>query len=306
MNGKTGKNMLGGAVYVLPNLLTSGNLFFGFLCMIRSLEGQFGLAAAAIFIAALFDMLDGRVARLTKGTSEFGVQYDSLCDVVSFGVAPAFMMYQFGLFDVGRLGWAACFVYMACGALRLARFNVQSSIGKAGGDFTGLPIPMAAGAVASYVLLMNAIDSPDGGYDWLPVWITERLMDPWGRNVFLLVMAPLIGIAMVSNFAYRSHKTIKLGGMRPFRLIVLVTALIGFLAYQTELVVFILCFGYAISGLVEWLVGWKKTIEDDEIFQRAHDDHAFDGGIHLQPDAGNHGQPGKSSNRQEGSEGGRL
>ena len=262
---------------MLPNLLTSGNLFFGFLCMIRSLEGQFAWAASAIFIAALFDMLDGRVARMTKGTSEFGVQYDSLCDAVSFGVAPAFMMYQFGLFDVGRLGWVACFIYMASGTLRLARFNVQSSIGKAGGDFTGLPIPMAAAAVASWVLLMDAIDSPSGGYEWLPVGVLDVVMDQGFRNIFMLFLAPALGLAMVSNFAYRSHKSFKIKGIRPFRLLVLITGLIGFLAYQTELVVFILAFGYALSGLIEGIAGWRKPIEDDEIFQSSHDDHAFDG-----------------------------
>ena len=281
--------MLGGAVYVLPNLLTSGNLFFGFLCMIRSLEGQFAWAASAIFIAALFDMLDGRVARMTKGTSEFGVQYDSLCDAVSFGVAPAFMMYQFGLFDVGRLGWVACFIYMASGTLRLARFNVQSSIGKAGGDFTGLPIPMAAAAVASWVLLMDAIDSPSGGYDWLPVGFLDVVMDQGFRNIFMLFLAPALGLAMVSNFAYRSHKSLKIKGIRPFRLLVLITGLIGFLAYQTELVVFILAFGYALSGLIEGIAGWRKPIEDDEIFQSSHDDHAFDGhDEHSRPPRGDH------------------
>ena len=143
---------LGGAVYILPNLLTTGNLFFGFFSIIKSLNGEFGWAAGAIFLAAIFDVLDGRVARLTKGTSEFGVQYDSLCDCVSFGVAPAFLMYQFGLVNLGRMGWAACFVFMACGTLRLARFNVLSAIGKASGDFTGLPIPMAAIAVANLPL----------------------------------------------------------------------------------------------------------------------------------------------------------
>lgn len=277
MENKKGKAVLGGAVYVLPNLLTSGNLFFGFLAMLRALDGQFYYAATFIFIAALFDMLDGRVARLTKGTSEFGVQYDSLCDAVSFGVAPAFIMYQYGLFDVGRLGWVACFMYMACGALRLARFNVQSSIGKANGDFTGLPIPMAAAAVASFVMFMDAVDSPSGGYEWIPGVLLDYLGDQRLRNIFMLVLAPSLALAMVSNFAYRSHKTIKAGGMKPFRFLVLVTGLLGFLAYQTELVVFLLCFFYVISGILEGIVGWRKPIEDDEIFQPTSDDHAFDG-----------------------------
>lgn len=277
MENKTGKAMLGGAVYVLPNLLTSGNLFFGFLAMLRALDGQFYYAAIFIFVAALFDMLDGRVARLTKGTSEFGVQYDSLCDVVSFGVAPAFILYQYGLFDLGRLGWVACFIYMACGALRLARFNVQSAIGKASGDFTGLPIPMAAAAAASFVMFMEAVDTPAGGYEWLPGFVLDYIADQYLRNIFMLFLAPCLAVAMVSNFAYRSHKTIKVSGMKPFRFLVLVTTLIGFLAYQTELVTFLICFFYALSGFVEGIAGWRKPIEDDDIFQPTSDDHAFDG-----------------------------
>jgi CDP-diacylglycerol--serine O-phosphatidyltransferase len=131
-------------------LITTGNLFFGFFSIVKSLQGDFAWASVAILLAAIFDVLDGRVARMTKSTSEFGVQYDSLCDLMSFGLAPALLMYQAGLQHAGRLGWIICFMFLAAGALRLARFNVQSSIGKASGDFTGLPIPMAAAVVACF------------------------------------------------------------------------------------------------------------------------------------------------------------
>src|SRR5471030_2470512 len=138
-------------VYILPNLLTTGNMFFGFYSMIQSLSGNFTMAAYAIIWAAVFDTLDGRVARLTRSTSKFGMEYDSLSDLVSFGVAPAILLYQWALKPFDRLGWLACFLFLACGALRLARFNVQvASIEKK--YFQGLPIPMAAGIVATSVM----------------------------------------------------------------------------------------------------------------------------------------------------------
>src|SRR5688500_11117724 len=181
---------IGGAVYILPNLLTTGNLFFGFFAIMKALQGEFFWAGSAIIIAAVFDMLDGRVARLTKGTSEFGVQYDSLCDLVSFGAAPAIMMFQYGLNAFGRFGWVLCFLFMACGALRLARFNVQSSIGKASGDFTGLPIPMAAAVVATYVAFMTDLAQTQGEATWLMRQIYEFMGDQTARAVFMLVAAP--------------------------------------------------------------------------------------------------------------------
>ena len=189
VNQESRPRRLGGAVYILPNLITTGNLFFGFFSIIKSMNGQFGWAAAAIFLAAIFDVLDGRVARLTKGTSEFGVQYDSLCDCVSFGVAPAFLMYQFGLLELGRMGWVACFMFMACGTLRLARFNVLSAIGKASGDFTGLPIPMAAITVASFISLMVDLDQRHAVGTLMDIPFINLLLDPDFRRSFLLLSA---------------------------------------------------------------------------------------------------------------------
>src|ERR1700733_9449296 len=146
-------------IYVLPNLFTTGNMFFGFLSMIQSLEGHFVIAAYCIVAAAVFDTLDGRVARMTHATSKFGMEYDSLSDLVSFGVAPAILLYLWALKPFDRIGWLASFMYMACGALRLARFNVQAqSVEKK--YFQGLPIPMAAGIVATSVTaaLQTGID----------------------------------------------------------------------------------------------------------------------------------------------------
>lgn len=257
---------IGGAVYVLPNLLTTGNLFFGFFSIMKSLDGHFYLAGTAVLLAAVFDVLDGRVARWTKGTSEFGVQYDSLCDLVSFGCAPAIMMFQYGLSSFGRMGWIMCFLFMACGALRLARFNVQSSIGKASGDFTGLPIPMAAAVVATFVLFMTDLQSQGDAGAWLTDLYNQYLSSPAVKTNFLIIAAPALSLAMVSNIVYRSHKVFKIRGIKPFKLLAVLVFVIALLAYQPETVGFFFCLVYALSGPFEWAIGWKKPTEDDEIF----------------------------------------
>ena len=257
---------LGGAVYILPNLITTGNLFFGFYSIIKSLNGQFGWAAAAIFLAAIFEILDGRVARLTKGTSEFGVQYDSLCDCVSFGVAPAFLMYQYGLLELGRIGWVACFMFMACGTLRLARFNVLSSIGKASGDFTGLPIPMAAITVASFVSLMVDVDQRHALGTLIDTPLINLFIDPDFRKIFLVVLSPILALLMVSNIIYKSHKALKFRSVKPFRILVMLVMLISLVAYAPELVGFGLIFIYVLTGPVAWAVGWTTLTDEDEIF----------------------------------------
>lgn len=257
---------LGGAVYILPNLITTGNLFFGFFSIIKSLNGQFGWASAAIFLAAIFDVLDGRVARLTKGTSEFGVQYDSLCDCVSFGVAPAFLMYQYGLLELGRIGWVACFMFMACGALRLARFNVLSSIGKASGDFTGLPIPMAAITVASFISLMVDMDQRHAVDGLADLAFVNILLSPDFRKMFLVIVGPILALLMVSNIIYKSHKVLKFQSVKPFQMLVLAVMIISFIAYAPEAVGFALIFGYVLTGPVAWAFGWTKLTSEDDIF----------------------------------------
>ncbi|MEI6833503.1 MAG: CDP-diacylglycerol--serine O-phosphatidyltransferase [bacterium] len=257
---------LGGAVYILPNLITTGNLFFGFFSIIKSMNGHFGWAAAAIFLAAIFDILDGRVARLTKGTSEFGVQYDSLCDCVSFGVAPAFLMYQYGLLELGRIGWVACFMFMACGALRLARFNVLSSIGKASGDFTGLPIPMAAITVASFISLMVDLDQRYALGTLADNVLVKFLIDTDMRKFFLVGLSPFLALLMVSNIIYKSHKVLKFGSVRPFQLLVILVMLVSIVAYAPEMVGFGLIFFYVLSGPLAWAFGWTKLTKEEEIF----------------------------------------
>jgi CDP-diacylglycerol--serine O-phosphatidyltransferase len=262
---------LGSAVYVIPNLLTTGNLFFGYFSIIKCLQGDFKWAASAVLLAAIFDVLDGRVARLTGGTSEFGVQYDSLCDLVSFGLAPAFLMYKFALNEIGRPGWLICFLFLACGALRLARFNVQSSIGKSSGDFTGLPIPMAAAVVCTFVATSVEVTAYDSDRNPLLVFLVELFRQPNFNLIFLSAAGAFLAFAMVSNFAYRSHKVVRISAVKPFRLLVLFVVVLAVGAYEPELFGLTLSALYAISGPLEWLVGWKKPIDEDDIFSPIED-----------------------------------
>ncbi|MGY0505542.1 CDP-diacylglycerol--serine O-phosphatidyltransferase [Luteimonas sp. e5] len=235
------------AVYLLPNLFTTGGLFAGFYAIIAASQGKFGHACVAIFIAALLDGLDGRVARLTNTQSEFGVQYDSLADLVSFGMAPALVMYHWALqfmrmdgATAGKLGWLAAFLYAACAALRLARFNAQvGSVDKRW--FIGLASPAAAAVMAS------------------TVWTLES-WDLAGEDMRLLALAVTVasGLLMVSNLRYSSFKGSRSGpqGERVpfFVMLLVVVALIALALYppETLLLVFVL---YALSGPLAWL--WR-------------------------------------------------
>lgn len=231
-NTKTGRR-LGMYVYILPNLMTTGNLFCGFYSIVQSINGNFKAAAIAIVVAAVFDQLDGRLARLTRATSKFGAEYDSLCDLGSFGFAPALLMFMWCLEGFGRLGWMACFLFVACGALRLARFNVQVNIVEKN-YFQGLPIPMAAGIVASAYLAFE-----DMG--WHP--------DAWRANL-LLFMVMLLGIVMVSTFRYRSFKDLDLKERMPFKYLILGVIALFIVALRPEVMLFVVFFGYAILGAV--------------------------------------------------------
>ncbi len=261
---------IGGAVYILPNLLTAGNLFFGYFSIIKSLQGEFFWAASAILLGSIFDVLDGQVARLTRGTSEFGVQFDSLCDLISFGLAPSFLAYQYILSEVGRIGWILGFIFLACGALRLARFNVQSSIGKTKGDFVGLPIPMAAGVVACFVGLST--DPLDADAHFVLVKIFEFLNLKSVKLGFFIVMTPFLALMMVSNFTYRSHKSMKIRSIKPFRLLAILVTIVALAAYLPMFAGSLFFFLYSFSGPLEWILGWKKAADEDEIFEQEVDE----------------------------------
>lgn len=218
-------------IYVLPNLLTTMNMFSGFLAIVYAIKGEFVIAAYAIVAAAIFDQLDGRVARLTHSMSKFGAEYDSLCDLVSFGVAPSVLLYLWALQPFGRIGWLASFLFTACGALRLARFNVQATIIEKA-YFQGLPIPMAAGIVASSVLAFTDLGIEPQGH--------------WG----LLAMTALLSLVMVSTFRYRSFKDIDLKERLPFTYLVAGVAILALIAIRPEVTLFILFLTYAVLGAV--------------------------------------------------------
>ena len=198
------------------------------------------VAALAIVVAAVFDLMDGRLARLTRSTSKFGAEYDSLCDLISFGMAPAILLYLWALQPFGRMGWLACFLYVSCGALRLARFNVQHTVIEKA-YFQGLPIPMAAGIVASSVLAFKDL-----------AW------DPTG-NSLLLAMTFLLAFVMVSTFRYRSFKDLDLKERLPFRYLVFGVAIVTIVAYRPEVNLFLLFMGYATLGAVSGVLGFGKN-----------------------------------------------
>lgn len=218
-------------IYLLPNLMTTGNLFCGFFAIIQAIKLQFNFAAYAIVAAAVFDLLDGRLARLTRSTSKFGAEYDSLSDLVSFCVAPAILLFMWTLHPYGRLGWLAAFLYVACGALRLARFNVQANVIEKA-YFQGLPTPMAAGIVASSVMALRDLE-------------IDPLQNPW-----LLGMTFLLAFVMVSTFRYRSFKDLDLKERLPFRYLILGVGILFLVAIRPEVNLFLLFLSYAVLGAV--------------------------------------------------------
>jgi CDP-diacylglycerol--serine O-phosphatidyltransferase len=235
-------------VYLLPSLFTMGNLFCGYACVVHALRGEFAAGAVFIGIAIMLDMLDGRVARLTGTSTAFGVEFDSLADVVSFGVAPAILLFAWGLGPLGRLGWAAGFVYVAGAAVRLARFNSQSS-SQEKRYFVGMPSPAAAGIPAATVFAFP--QGIDTSYSALAV--------------MALVLVP--GLLMVSAIRFRSFKTFDLGVRRRYPLLILVAGSIALLVAQPELILMSLAYLYLISpviGMVSQRFRRSKTKDDEE------------------------------------------
>ncbi|MBI2877794.1 MAG: CDP-diacylglycerol--serine O-phosphatidyltransferase [Candidatus Tectomicrobia bacterium] len=224
-------------VYIIPSLFTSGNIFCGFYALVAAYKGAYELAALAILIAIILDGLDGKVARFANASSDFGIEYDSLADVITFGVAPAFLIYSSFLKDLDRLGLLAAFLFTACGALRLARFNLQAKDTQKT-HFLGLPIPAAAGILASAVLLVGEWDG----------------LDSRGEQVFFLVSVYLLAFLMVSNIRYRSFKQIELRKRRPFHLLVVLLLAILVIAAIPQVMLFLLFLTYALSGPVEFLL----------------------------------------------------
>jgi CDP-diacylglycerol--serine O-phosphatidyltransferase len=218
-------------VYLVPNLFTSGGLFAGFYSIIATLSGDFWLAAAMVLLAQICDVLDGRIARLTRSTSSFGIQYDSLADLVAFGVAPGILVYEWALRPWGRWGWLAASLYVTCGALRLARFNVQVASAEKR-HFIGLPIPAAADVIAATVLL----------YYWLGG------EGETNKRIMMLVLIYGVAALMVSEIRYYSFKEIRFHHRHPFQVLLGLILLIYLTVAQPEVMLFLGTMGYALSG----------------------------------------------------------
>jgi CDP-diacylglycerol---serine O-phosphatidyltransferase len=226
---------------LLPNFVTTIGLFFGFFSMMFSLKGNFYNAAIMIILAGFIDGVDGRIARATNSTSAFGKEYDSLCDLVCFGVAPSVMVYLWALSGFGRMGFLAGFVYVACGALRLARFNTDTT--GDGTKFTGLPIPVAAVTLASILLVYGTISD----YQNIPYAVSfiESI-----RGVPILAGVFFLAFLMVSTIKYPSFKHITYIKAHPFQLLVAGVLLLMVVAYQPEIMAFLLTMTFVIGGII--------------------------------------------------------
>jgi CDP-diacylglycerol--serine O-phosphatidyltransferase len=237
-------------VYLLPSMFTMANMFCGYACIVYSMRGEFVTAAPFIGFAIIVDMLDGRIARMTGTTSAFGIEFDSLADIISFGMAPAIMTFAWGLHPLGRLGWAAGFLFLAAAAVRLARFNIQSG-SQDKRFFVGMPSPAAAGIPAATVY----------AYPWGFQTQAEAL------PALAIVIVP--ALLMVSTIRFRSFKNLDLQTRRSYAVLLLVALGLALLAAHPALVLVVMAYGYLAFSLLE--LAWHRvrrrppgTREDDD------------------------------------------
>ncbi|HPQ44372.1 MAG TPA: CDP-diacylglycerol--serine O-phosphatidyltransferase [Syntrophales bacterium] len=233
-NPKINRDNMKKGIYILPNLFTTASLFFGFYSIIASIGGDFSKAAVAIIISCILDGLDGKIARVTNTASKFGAEYDSLSDLVAFGMAPAVLAYSWALISFGRYGWLAAFLFVVCGALRLARFNVQIGIMDSK-VFNGLAIPAAATVIATSVLFYYYMGG-EGQFN----------------NVSVLVGTVVLSLLMVSNIKYYSFKDMDFFSRKPFMTFVLIIFMLTVIVLEPQIMLFVLSLGYGLSGPV-----WK-------------------------------------------------
>lgn len=225
-------------VYILPSLFTMANMFCGYACIVFAMRGEFATAAPFIGAAIVLDMLDGRIARLTGATSEFGVEFDSLADVISFGVAPSILAFAWGLYPLGRLGWAAAFLFTAAAAVRLARFNIQTGATHDKRYFAGMPSPAAAGVPAATVFAYPA------GFN------------TYAEALPVLAMVLVPAMLMVSTIRFRSFKTFDLQARRSYAVLILFAAALALLASHPEFVLVALAYTYLASAFIG--MAWQK------------------------------------------------
>ena len=240
-------------IYILPNLFTTGSLFAGFYSLVATLNGDYRTAAIWILAASIFDGLDGKVARATGTTSKFGVEYDSLADLVSFGVTPGFLMYAWALRPFGRIGWLAAFLYVVCAALRLARFNVQVNTVESK-RFIGLPSPAAASMVSATVLLFYHMGWPSSF-----------------KKLAILALLYLVAFLMVSNVRYYSFKDPELIKRQPFGILVGVILLLIVVAAEPVIMLFTLFICYTLSGPIGFLLMWPRRRRLEKAVHKGHE-----------------------------------
>lgn len=234
-------------IYILPNLFTLAALFGGFYAIVMAMNGHFDLAAIGVFCAMVLDSLDGRVARMTNTESAFGEQMDSLSDMVSFGAAPALIAYEWGLRGLGRWGWIAAFVYCACAALRLARFNVNTSVVDKR-YFQGLPSPAAAAMVAGFIWLLTELGVARGESAWLE----------WNTITWLMFALTLYaGLTMVTNVPFYSFKDVQMKKTVPFAVIVLIALLLAMVSIRPPVILFCIFMVYGLSGY--GVYAWRRA-----------------------------------------------
>lgn len=219
-------------IYLLPNLFTSASLFGGFYAIISAIQGRYEAAAIAIIISSILDGLDGRIARYTNTTSRFGIEYDSLSDLVTFGLAPSILAFLWALEPFGRLGWLAAFMFVICGALRLARFNVEKDTMKSG-YFKGLPVPAAACFFSSLVLFTSAVS----GFSEV-------------KHILSIVMIYVLSFLMVSTIDYLSFKELDTKNRKPFNVLVSIILISIVVAYRPKILFFFIMLAYILSGPV--------------------------------------------------------
>ena len=234
-------------IYILPNLFTLAALFGGFYAVVMAMNGRFDLAAVGVFCAMVLDSLDGRVARMTNTQSAFSEQMDSLSDMVSFGAAPALIAYEWALRGLGRWGWIAAFVYCACAALRLARFNVNTGVVDKR-FFQGLPSPAAAALVAGFIWLMTEIGVRGEDLEWLS----------WKQITWTMFVVTLYsGLTMVTNVPFYSFKDVQMKKSVPFVVIVLIALVIAIINIHPPIVLFSVFVIYGLSGYAVY--GWRRA-----------------------------------------------
>lgn len=236
---------------IFPNFVTLLGLFSGFYSIISTINDNYVIAAYAVLVSFFFDGLDGKIARLLNASSEFGVQLDSLADLISFGVAPALLVYKWALEPYGRLGWMAAFLFVACAALRLARFNVQSKR-ISNKFFVGLPSPAAAGVVVTSVLFARHFFGDPTAIE-MPLWFT-----------FLIY---IVAFLMVSNVPYYSFKNIEYFHKRPFNTLVAFVLVIFVMGLSPEVFLFLTALIYAASGVLMLLLRKKRIEQEEEAHQ---------------------------------------